>query len=609
MANSLIRLTLESNQYERGIQQAHKLWNDFTKGLGMSLSKFTATGTAIGAVTGALKVAKDAFHQNQLSVAEWGRVCAESESLYKGFLNALNGGDISGYLNNMDAITNAARHAYNAIGELARFNAFNQINTQKARTGFSETVAGFRLGENTREDLKAAAEALKAELRMRKELEEEAYTNKIDEIAKTRGVQYGDLEKILSGNYGSFKEISETPLTGVQKKFMPGGMFGGSVAIDVPMAVDERERLGEAVRKLTTEDLRLLQAMGAQAERTETEVANVDKQVARMLNARKGGGGGGKGGSGGGINYAADSIAAQEALVAKLTQQWKNASAELRDGYLKQLETAKNDLDYMTGKKSVAGPMGTVGGVMPSMLVNNIDELQKVVIKIKTPLDVLEEELQNLTMWRNSAMTGDQWQFRNQFVTAKQGEIDAYKGISKKEKTDESVTKSLQAFTGGFSEISSGLKIIGLEVPSGIDMAIEAISGLAAIIQGVETVISIFSTTSQAANTAALTANTAALWAVAATNWIPFANGGVAHAANGLVTGNSYSGDHIPAMLNAGEVVLTAAMAGNLASQLQGGGLQNLNLTATIWGEQIRLVLNNNGRRTGCGEYVTSNFR
>jgi len=90
-----------------------------------------------------------------------------------------------------------------------------------------------------------------------------------------------------------------------------------------------------------------------------------------------------------------------------------------------------------------------------------------------------------------------------------------------------------------------------------------------------------------------------------------FASGGtVPHAANGYFIGGShFSGDVTPIMANAGELVLNKAQQGNLASQLQGGGMQNLNLTATIKGEQIRLALNNNGRRTGRGEYVQSNKR
>jgi hypothetical protein len=59
-------------------------------------------------------------------------------------------------------------------------------------------------------------------------------------------------------------------------------------------------------------------------------------------------------------------------------------------------------------------------------------------------------------------------------------------------------------------------------------------------------------------------------------------------------------------MVNAGELVLSRSQQGNLASQLQDGGLSGLNLDTVISGEDIRLVLNNNGRRTGRGEYVQS---
>ena len=76
----------------------------------------------------------------------------------------------------------------------------------------------------------------------------------------------------------------------------------------------------------------------------------------------------------------------------------------------------------------------------------------------------------------------------------------------------------------------------------------------------------------------------------------------------GVVKGNTFSCDQIPAMLNAGEVVLTRAQAGVLASNLQGGGLQNLHLTATISGTQLRFVLNNESQARGRGQYVTTNF-
>ena len=77
------------------------------------------------------------------------------------------------------------------------------------------------------------------------------------------------------------------------------------------------------------------------------------------------------------------------------------------------------------------------------------------------------------------------------------------------------------------------------------------------------------------------------------------------YAQGGMVKGNTYSGDQIPIMANAGEVVLTKAQQGNLASQLQGSGLQNIRLDAYVTGEQIRLVTRNTGRRTNSGETLS----
>ena len=78
------------------------------------------------------------------------------------------------------------------------------------------------------------------------------------------------------------------------------------------------------------------------------------------------------------------------------------------------------------------------------------------------------------------------------------------------------------------------------------------------------------------------------------------------YAEGGVVQGNTYSGDQVPAMLNAGEVVLTKAMTNNLASSIQeierGGGSYK---PSYISGEQIWLVLNHYTKRSGKGEIAT----
>ena len=162
----------------------------------------------------------------------------------------------------------------------------------------------------------------------------------------------------------------------------------------------------------------------------------------------------------------------------------------------------------------------------------------------------------------------------------------------------------------GLNQVASGLQQMGIQLPEGVNQVLGVINGVMTIIQGISTIIGVTQFAAITANTISLDLLTAAVWANTASSFIPFAGGGIVHAANGWVGGNSFSGDRVPAMLNSGELVLNRAQQGVLANALEGGNaLQNLQLNAVIRGEQIRLVLNNNGRRTGRGEYVQTNRR
>ena len=211
----------------------------------------------------------------------------------------------------------------------------------------------------------------------------------------------------------------------------------------------------------------------------------------------------------------------------------------------------------------------------------------------------------------------------------------------KANKNEKDLVNKMSTLTSGLSTLTSGIKGLGIDLPKEVDDVIGIISSLTSIIQGVQTIISIFGNTAMAANTAAIIANTAALTANTATNLLPFAHGGIVpHAANGYyVPGTHASGDVTPILANAGELVLNKSSQNNLANELKGaeallqtldryqtsimrgsqynygtptiggGMLGNMKLETMITGEQIRLVLNNNGRRTGRGEYITTNFK
>lgn len=100
--------------------------------------------------------------------------------------------------------------------------------------------------------------------------------------------------------------------------------------------------------------------------------------------------------------------------------------------------------------------------------------------------------------------------------------------------------------------------------------------------------------------------------------WVAFAASGLAqmvsmiatihsatgYAQGGIVDGNSYSGDNIPIMANAGELVLTKAAQASLANHLEGGGMSGLG-PSRISGEQIYITLNRYLKRSGQGELMT----
>lgn len=403
-AQSIIKITAETAQYERNMRQASQTFNKFMDGIGMNMSKFTALSASIGGICTALKVAKDAFFSNEQQLDEWGRIVASSESLYRGFLDALNTGDISGFLSRMDTIVAAARQAYDALDALATFNAFNQINVARTRQALMDAQNDYREGTGSKEAVRAAGEAYKNELGHRRDLEKNAYTTAIVKYATERGVSSADLARVMLGTYGNYEQIKKIPLTGVGYKTVGGGMFGGGTQVETLYAANEMERLGDMLRRFNDDELKQLQALGAQTFNTGSDMAQVDRQIQRTLRsnpggtiARSGGSGGGRGGrvgtnrGGGGTPPPPEgSIAAQEAKVQALTKAWREAPDEAgRAGYAGQMEEAKRLLDEMTGKASpAAGSMAALNKELSELqkkqsMVTTSDEWKQYEEKIK----------------------------------------------------------------------------------------------------------------------------------------------------------------------------------------------------------------------------------
>ena len=153
----------------------------------------------------------------------------------------------------------------------------------------------------------------------------------------------------------------------------------------------------------------------------------------------------------------------------------------------------------------------------------------------------------------------------------------------KDEKKDDSTTisKGITQLVGGMNNVVSGLNSLGIEVPAGIAKVLGVMQAIISIMTGIQMILISIPIIGQ------------------------LANGGLVRAAGGtFVPGTSYSGDRVPALLNSGELVLNRSQQGVLANALSGNAFDNLELTASLNGEDIVFAIDNASRRRGKGTMV-----
>ena len=299
MADVITRLKVDSSGFDKKIKDAQRSIDQFgLKGTEVgnrikalsdalslnvgSISKFSVAMAAAGA---AIKVATDAFKANEEMMDEWGRITESSRAIYDGFLNAINTGDISGYLSRIGEIRKAAREAYDAMDELGTFKAFNRNNLSAARADFNQKLADYRSGNASKDDVTSAMENLQKQLADRQKLEWNAYYKQLSSKAATAGVDADLFRKALEGSYGSFNEIKNTSFP---TKSVWNSSTRSMVQAEAPELATPIEKLGKMLRQLTDEELSNLQALAEAANNTASEIAQVERQASRILGTKQG---------------------------------------------------------------------------------------------------------------------------------------------------------------------------------------------------------------------------------------------------------------------------------------------------------------------------------
>ncbi|MEE1096522.1 MAG: hypothetical protein UH084_08155 [Paludibacteraceae bacterium] len=540
--------------------------------IGIPVEMFTKLGAAAAGVGAALKVATDALKQNEEFMDEWGRVTSSAQSLYQGFLDVLNTGDITGYLSRIDDIVQAARDAYDALDELGTFQAFNQINTQKALTQWTQAIADFREGSITKEQAKQFAEAYKDQLRAQQTLQQDVYEKAIIDMAQThKGVDPAMLKEALSGTYGDYKALKELSMPTVSVWNSDTRSFNDVIDRS---AATEQQLLGEMLRELTDEELDALQKLGLQAEQTATQIASVDRTVVRML---------GTGGKGGIVKaeevLPAGSIAEVKARIAELNKAYEMAGdATTRDRIRIQIEDLKRELEMMST------PLTGLGQVVP-LSVELLDTSKE-----KLAAD-MEELLKRLGL--------EPIKLGVEVGTDGKGTVETAKQT---EKAWGAAANAISAIGGALQQIEDpSAKVAGIIMQAVANIALGFAQAAASPATGAAGVFGWIAAAK--AGVATMASTIASIKSVTKGG---FANGGI-------VPGNSFSGDNLHTSdygINSGELILNRSQQNVIASQLQGGAAQNMRLEALISGESLRMVLANNASRRGGNraQYAISKF-
>lgn len=520
---------------------------------GLSVPKLGAMSVAIAGVTGALKVAKDAFFANEQSLDEWGRTTDSAKAVYNGFLDALNTGDIYGYLGRINQIVDAARKAYDALDELGTYNAFNQVNVSRDKQRLTNAMADYREGKGSKASVKAASADVQKNLRELYLKQQGAYVAKINQLAAERGVSGKELMKIADGSYSDYQRAKSVQMTGTCYQ-VHTNQYGQSWTTSEKYAKNAAEQMGSALRRINDTDWQELQKLGADAQNTLNELGMTRRQVARILGSGRTNTtttGGRTGGGGGVVNVTP---------APDLNKIAFNMDEKFNGGMLQDEINGQ-----IADKVSVA-----LGEVIKSDLKNMDPEQLKAMLQGTDTADVFKNA--NMSQVRSTE--------------------------DKKQGRQDSELSRLSKGVGALSNITGAFQSMGMKLPEELTKTMSMVQAFMSVIQGVQTVIQVFGSTTQTANTVALGLNTGAIGALTtamatntATNFIPFfAHGGLAgRAANGFVGGNNYSGDMLPIAVNSGELILNRAQQGNLASQLSGAGLGAIEVYGRISGEDIIL--------------------
>lgn len=571
MAEVITRFKVDTNEYNRKVGQAKGMLDKFglagkqasqflgTLGnsLGVNILSFGKLTGAVGLATGAMKVLSGAFKQSESNIDAMAIATEQAKGAYNTFLDTINGGNWSNFFNNLNDAIDGAKDLAIQLDRLGSIRA----NNAAPIAILQKQLQDLRLRKQNGEDVDSLI------------LQTTDRIAALQKQATNQGMKTGrtQIENIIRSAYQSqngANPLSGSTLGSVTKKILTQGQS----FFDAQAAIYSR--------------------LGAKATETTSYTRN-DGRGSYTIQQRS-------------LNL--EKLTAEEKKQYFLAKAITEAETRIQEGsalYAQAVtESAGNAREELKGRKYGGAGTGRGGNPNPKpqpvpvvfeSTFNNTDGIEKILKGETLPVTVALK----LGMGDNSSF-GDITSELMKGIGQSEWQKEYERGrqrynymVNSEQNTPMLQSKEWEGFGKGIGEtakivgnIENIASLIGVDLGKGFKGLMISLTVITSILETIEAINTIG----------------------AITGW--FSHGGVVHAANGfagVVPGQNFSGDRVPALLNSGETVLTAAMTNNLASGLRainmGGGYQG---QPYVQSETIYLGVNAHLKRTGQGEIVTT---
>ena len=602
-ATSIIKLSLQSNQYEQKLRGAKRQFEDFTASIGINMKKMTAYGLAAGAAASAINGLTSAISD---AVTEGTRMAKEMEGVKAAF-SRLNQPNL---LNNLREATHGTVNDLELMKQAVKFDNFNlSLEQMGSFLAFAQQQA-----KDTGQDVGYLVDSIVTGLG-RKSLP----------ILDNLGLSATEIRDRMKETGDMTKAVASI----IQDRMNAAGGYVETAADRAARATTDMQnammKLGETFGPITQNSDSLWNSIKIGAINALTYVGNLINylhEAGRISNTIGNMNGGG--------------------MMERFGNNLRN-SKNPSSLYQRQLAEINRSINSAQAKLQQAekGGMGSIQIYRERVqalqeVKKQYQELYQTITRPPKPVptDVKPTAVTkggggkglNIASIAFSAMSDSSMKYdpsqhaqasglRPENILGPSKEWENYKNVitdSIGGIADEMNNLSFDNFQESYEKVGKDVKKLNntvMQSKMAFGLAANAVSTLGSALAGMEDPgTKAVGTVLQALSSIALGFAMASVQAAALgpIGWIAWVAAGIAAfataistvhqltglAEGGIVGGNQYSGDNIyagNAMVNSGELVLNKAQQGNLASQLSGNGMQGIKVAGKIKGTDIIL--------------------